>query len=78
MATTNLYLRLKPASKRLLGDVAKIAKAAKAKADETTEPEQLRAQIKTLAQAVLEVADYCASLHEALEAIAKNVTFTKQ
>jgi hypothetical protein len=72
MASINITIR--KAGKSLIDEVAKIAKVV---ADPASEPDQLKAQIKTLAQAVVEVADYCDSLHEALQTIAKNVVFMK-
>ena len=68
-----MNIELKPADKRLLHEVSKIAKA---KDDKPVELDELKAQIKILARAVGEVAAHCASLNNALQTIAKNVQFT--
>jgi hypothetical protein len=73
MSSINIHIR-----KAEKGLIEKVANIVKAEADPASEPEQLKTQIKTVAQAVVEVADYCNSLHEALETIAKNAVFTKK
>ena len=69
---SEISVRIRRASASLIKKVAKI------KTDPALESGQVAEQLKTIAEAVVEVANHCADLDKVLETLLKNVKFTKQ